>query len=150
MRLYLIHRKYYLAYLQAQKNVERILDEHEVLLQRVQPKSSLAEHEREHLPSNPTGGGKKINKAEEYAIQVEERNIRARLKEAKDILLDRKLLLDQKEEELRKSKDIFNRVYTLRWVDGMKVDAIVMETGYSRSQVYNIIRHLERQLERSE
>ena len=150
MRLYLIHRKYYLAYLQAQKNVEQILDEHEVLLQRVQPKSSLAEHEREHLPSNPTGGGKKINKAEEYAIQVEERNIRARLKEAKDILFDRKLLLDQKEEELRKSKDIYNQVYTLRWVDGMKVDAIVMETAYSRSQVYNIIRHLERQLERSE
>ena len=47
MRLYLMHRKYYIAFLNAQNALESILDEQEVLMQKVQPKSSLAEHERE-------------------------------------------------------------------------------------------------------
>ena len=151
MRLYLIHRKYYLKYLQAQKAVEDILDEQEILLQRVQPKSSLAEHEREHMPSSPsTGGRSDSRKAEDYAIEIERRNIRARLDAAKEVMIDRKILLDAKEEELRKSKDIYNMIYTCRFIDGMKADAIVDYTGYSRSQVYNILGHLEKQLERSE
>ena len=150
MRLYLIHRKYYLSFLKAQNNLEAILNEQEMLLQKVEPKSSLAEHEREFLPGNPAKGGSTLSrKAEEYAIEVERRRIKERLAEAREILSDRKLLLDIKEEELRKSKDIYNRVYTCKWVDGMKAQAIIDETGYSRSQVYNIIDHLTAQLERS-
>lgn len=151
MRLYLIHRKYYLAFLKAQRNLESILDEQEVLIQRVLPKSSLAEHEREFLPNSPTTGGKALTrKAEEYAIEVERRKIKERLAEAREILSDRKLLLQIKEEELRKSRDIYNMIYTCKWVDGMKAEAIIDTTGYSRSQVYNIINRLEKQLERSE
>lgn len=149
MRLYLIHRKYYIAYLIAQQNVERILNEHEVLLQKVQPKSSLAEHEREFLPTVVSGGGVPVKKAEEYAIEMERRKIRERLEDAKVILDERKVLLDQKEEELRKSKDVYNMVYCAKWVDGKKSDTIVQETGYSRSQIYNIIGHLKTQIERS-
>ena len=151
MRLYLIHRKYYLRYLQAQLAVESILDEQEMLLQRVQPKSSLAEHEREFMPSNPaTGGRSDSRKAEDYAIEVERRNLRVRLEAAKEVMKDRRILLEAKEEELRKSKDIYNMIYTCKWVDGMKAESIIDKTGYSRSQVYNIIGHLEKQLERSE
>lgn len=148
MRLYLIHRKYYLNYLQAQKKVEAILNEQERLLERVQPKSTLAEHEREFMPSNPRAGGQRINKAEEYAIDMERLRIKTRLEEAKSILKDRIMLLEQKEKELRKSKDIYNMIYTAKWVDGMKPEAIIYATGYSRSQVYSILRHLERQIER--
>lgn len=147
--MYLIHRKYYLQFMKAQRTLENILNEQELLLQRVQPKSSLAEHEREFLPSSPATGGKILTrKAEEYAIETERRKIKERLSEAREILSDRKLLLQIKEEELRKSKDIYNMIYTAKWVDGMKADAIVESTGYSRSQVYNIINHLEKQLER--
>ena len=149
MRLYLIHRKYYLDYLRAQKAVEQIVDEQEILMQRLQPKSSLSEHEREHLPSNPTGGGGRVNKAEEYVISMEQLMIKARLAEAKAVLNNRKILLDQKEEELRKSKDIYNIIYTLKWVDNLKPELIIQESGYSRSQVYNIINQLTAQLERS-
>ena len=56
-------------------------------------------------------------------------------------------LLDQFKRFI-KEKDIYNVIYTLKWVDGMKVESIVDITGYSRSQVYNIIRQLTRQLER--
>lgn len=150
MRLYLEHRGYYLSYLEAQKKLEDIINEYEAILTKVQPKSSLAEHEREFsketiLPPS----GKKINKAEEYAIAMEQRKIKERLSDAKLILQERFNLLDLKEQEIRKSRDIYNRIYTLKWIDGLKADAIIEETGYSRSQVYNILKHLSKQLERS-
>lgn len=149
MRLYLEHRKYYISYLDAQKRYEDILNEYDILLQRVQPKNALAEHEREY--SNETvlpASGTKVNKAEEYAIAMEQKQIRKRLDDAKYILQERFDLLDLKEQELRKSRDIYNLIYTFKWVDGLKADAIVERTGYSRSQVYNILRHLNKQLER--
>ena len=150
MRLYLIHRRYYKLYLRAQERVEKILNEQEEIFQKVEPKSSLAEHERDYLPNNPSTGGKGLSrKAEEYAIEMERRRIKERLSEAMDILADRRTLMLQKEEELRKSKDIYNMIYTLRWVDGMKPDAIVEATGYSRSQVYSITKQIQRQIERS-
>ena len=150
MRLYLEHRGYYLSYLEAQKKLEDIINEYEAILAKVQPKSSLAEHEREFsketiLPPS----GKKINKAEEYAITMEQRKIRERLFDAKLILQERFNLLDLKEQEIRKSKDIYNRIYTLKWIDGMKAETIIEETGYSRSQVYNILKHISKQIERS-
>lgn len=148
MRLYLIHRKYYLAFLAAQNAVEKIIDEKEMLLAQVQPKSSLAEHDREFMPGNVAGGKATMHKAEAYAIQVEQRAINTRLAEAKSVLAERYMLLLQKEDELRKSRDIYNMVYTLKWVDGLKADMIVQETGYSRSQVYNIIGHITKQIER--
>lgn len=151
MRLYLEHRKQYLSYLEAQKKLEDIINEYEIILAKVQPKSSLAEHEREFskeaiLPPS----GKKVNKAEEYAIAMEQRKIRERLSDAKLILQERFNLLDLKEQEIRKSRDIYNRIYTLKWIDGMKAETIIEETGYSRSQVYNIVRHITKQLERSD
>lgn len=150
MRLYLEHRGYYLSYLEAQKKLEDIINEYEVILTKVQPKSSLAEHEREFsketiLPPS----GKKINKAEEYAIAMEQRKIKERLSDAKLILQERFNLLDLKEQEIRKSRDIYNRIYTLKWIDGLKADVIIEETGYSRSQVYNILKHLNKQIERN-
>lgn len=149
MRLYLIHRKYYNSYLNAQRTVEEILDEQEILLQKVQPKSSLANHDREFLPTN-IGAKSDIHKTEAYVIEMERRELRERLSDATDILKERHYLLAQKEEELRKSRDIYNMIYLLKFVDGLKADAIAERTGYSRSQVYNIIGHLNKQLERNE
>lgn len=151
MRLYLEHRKRYLQFIDAQHKVEQIVNEYEIIIQRIQPRSALAEHEREF--SNETilpASGKKVNKAEEYAIAMEQRRIHERLTAAKLVMQERADLLAIKEEELRKSKDIYNMIYTFKWVDGLKADAIVNETGYSRSQVYNILKHLTAQLERSD
>lgn len=148
MRLYIEHRKYYLAYQNALHNVERIIDEREQLLARVQPKSSLAEHEREFMASNPSSGGNFVNKVEEYVIESEQRKIKERLEEAKEILNERYEILEQKEREIRKSKDIYNVIYTYKWIDGLKADAIIVQTGYSRSQVYNIIKYIGKMIER--
>lgn len=151
MRLYLEHRKAYIAYISAQRGYEQVINEYERISQSVQPRSPLAEHERDFsnetiLP--PTGG--RTEKALEYTISMEQCRIEERMRFARVLMEERHVLLSAKEEELRKSRDIYNLVYRLKWVDGLKADAIIEETGYSRSQVYNIIGHLTKQLERNE
>lgn len=149
MRLYLEHRKQYLLFVDAQNRLEQIINEYDIISQKVQPKSALAEHEREFSKETilPPSGAK-VNKVEEYTIAMQQRHIRERLNDAKLILQERMTLLDIKEQEIRKSRDIYNMIYTLKWIDGLKADAIVEETGYSRSQVYSILKHLKKQLER--
>lgn len=137
-------------YKDAVDRVERVLNEYEVISQKVQPKSSLAEHEREFSPLVVAALGQSINKSEEYVIAMEQHKIEERLHSAKLILQERTELLRLKEEELRRSKSIYNMIYTAKWVDGLKPDAIVRETGYSRSQVYNIINHITKQVERGD
>jgi hypothetical protein len=148
MRLYLEHRRRYLEYREAQGRLNSIANELEQIEQKVQPRSTLSEHEREHMPTSPRAQGTPINKAEEYVIALEQSGVYERMRCAKEILEIKTILLEQKEAELRKSRDIYNWVYCLRWVDGMKTDAIIRETGYSRSQVHNILKHLSKQLER--
>lgn len=149
MRLYLVHRKYYIAYLQAQEEVEKIINEQEKLIQKVLPKSPLSEHEREFLVSTPpTGGNALVRKAEDYAIEMESRNIRLRLSQAVEVMKSRYELVQMKELEIRKSKDIYNMIYVAKWIDGKKVCEIVDDTGYSRSHIYSVINHLKAQLER--
>ena len=148
MRLYLEHRKLYLQYREAVQKVENVLNDYEIISAKVQPKSSLAEHEREFSPVVVAAFGQSINKSEEYVIAMEQHRIEERLYAAKLILQERTELLRLKEEEIRKSKDVYNMVYVAKWIDGLKPDAIVKQTGYSRSQVYNILGHLTKQLER--
>lgn len=148
MRLYLEHRKLYLQYREAVQKVENVLNDYEIISAKVQPKSSLAEHEREFSPVVVAAFGQSINKSEEYVIAMEQHRIEERLYAAKLILQERTELLRLKEEEIRKSKDIYNMVYVAKWIDGLKPDTIVKQTGYSRSQVYNILGHLTKQLER--
>lgn len=150
MRLYLEHRKQYLLYKDALQKVEDVLNEYEVISAKIHPKSPLAEHEREFSPVVVAAFGQSINKSEEYVIAMEQHRIEERLYSAKLILQERHELLKLKEEEIRKSKDIYNMIYVAKWIDGLKNDAIVKQTGYSRSQVYNIVGHLTKQLERSE
>ena len=148
MKLYLEHRNKYIAYRVAKQRVERILDERERLITKVQPKSPFAEHEREFMTSNPPTGGAFVNKVEEYVIEAEARRIKERLAEAKEIMNERYDLLMQVEAELRKSKDVHNVIYLLKYVDGVKADAIVQQTGYSRSQVYNILSYIDKTIVR--
>jgi predicted nucleic acid-binding protein len=144
--IYLTHRKMYLQYIQAQETVQNILDEQTVLFQLTQPKSSVTDAER-------VSGGSNTPKAEEYVIGMEEAHIKERLAVAKDLMYERQALLQAKETELRRSHNIYDAVYLAKWVDGYKADKMlsVLKTRgfyYSRSQVYNIMKRISRQLER--
>lgn len=54
---------------------------------------------------------------------------------------ERQHLLMLKKKELRQSRDIEDKIYTLYFIDRMSVNKIAYCIGYSKRQVYRIIKH---------
>lgn len=137
----------YIQYQQTMQMVQSILDEQMLLFQMTQPKATSTDDDR-------VSGGSTIPSADRYVIEMEERHIKERLQEAKEMLYDRQMLLKQAEEDLRKSEHTYDIVYTARWVDQYnfkRMQKVLQSKGiyYSRSQLYNIIKRISRQIERS-
>lgn len=137
MAHYLEHNRRYCDYVQAQNDLKEVLDEFEVVFQRTQPKGNYSER----VSSTPK------NKTEEYVIEVERRQLNRRIADAKLIMRAKKDLLDLSEEQLRKSNDIYDLIYTKRWVDHKRPKDIyreleLMGMSYSRSHIYEIIKRI--------
>ena len=125
-------------YLKAQEIYDSILSEKEQIFQRTQPKSTMGEYEREHDKLYSVGGkgGNKVNQIEEYVILLDQNQVNERLAEAKSILDDRERLMLQKERDLRRSKNIDDELYTMRYLDRMRISTISRLLCYSESQIY--------------
>ena len=141
--MYLEHNKRWNEYIQAQQDLQEVLDEWEVVFQRTQPKVKYGEHT----------SGSPVNKVEEYVIEVERRQLRKRIEDAKEVINAKKELLDIAEEQLRKSRDIYDLIYTKKWVDHKRPKDIYREldfTGmsYSRSHIYVVIKRIRQQIGR--
>ena len=141
--MYLEHNKQWNEYVQAQQDLQAIIDEYVVVFQRTQPKISYGEHTQ----GNPT------NKVEEYVIEVEQRQLKRRMAEAQEVLEAKKLLLGIAEEQLRKSKNIYDIIYTKKWVDHKRPKDIyreldLMGMNYSRSHIYVVINRIKEQIQR--
>ena len=119
-------------YQDAQNSVNAILNEAEELFAMTQPNSVRVDKER-------VSGGKQENVFEAYLIEKERRCIDQRLLEAKSLLEERKYLLKLKEQELRSSKESFDRIYRYRYIDKLQGWKIAKMIGYSKSQVYRIL-----------
>lgn len=140
---YLEHRKRYVEYKQAQEDLNAILDDWILAFQRTVPKISYGDK----VQGNP------VNKIEEYVIEVEQKGLRERQKAAEQILQGKRLLLDMAEADLRKSKNVYDIIYTMKYVDGCKPKEIykrldLMGMNYSASQIYEIGRRIKAQIER--
>ena len=94
----------------------------------------------------PVGGGITENIFERYLILKEEKKIDQRLEEIKSILDDRERLLKLKEQELRASTDVQDKIYMYRYIDKLKVYKIAKMVGYSEPQIYRILKVIRRNL----
>lgn len=138
---YLEHRRRYIDYQQAQDDLNAILDEWIFAFQKVMPKISYGDKVQ----------GSHSNKTEEYVIEVESKHFRERAKEATEIMQQKGVLLAIKEAELRKSHNIYDLIYTCKFVDGMKPKDIyrkldLMGMNYSTSQIYEITKKIKAQI----
>jgi len=70
-------------------------------------------------------------------------NVVAEVDHFRDLLADRKRLLDVCEWELRKSKDKAVTIYVAMELDGKSAEEVADLLGYSRSQVYRIVNTLK-------
>ena len=139
MHLYMEFVDYRAKYLEAQRQYDEILSEKQRLFDRTQPGSIRADKEK-------VTGGKNTNSFDDYLITKERNRIDERLAEVKKILKDREILLKQKEKELRESNILIDKIYCMRYLDGIKVYMIARMVNSSEMQVYRIINEINRTL----
>lgn len=137
--IYEEYHEFKIKYYQAQKKYDEILSEKERLFIKTQPKSINLDKER-------VSGGMAGNSFDEYLIAKEEKRIDEILEETKLILKDRKHLIELKEEELRSSNNIQDKIYTYRYIDKMKIHKITRLVDYSEAQIYRILRTIKNNL----
>lgn len=141
---YLEHRRRYLEYRQAQEDLNNILNEWLLAFQKTMPRISYGDR----VQGNPT------NKIEEYIIEIENKHLHQRKQIAEQIIDGKAKLLELAEKDLRKSHNIYDLIYTFKWVDEMRPKEIyrkldLMGMNYSNSQIYEITKRIKAQLDRS-
>lgn len=124
-------------YILSMQEVDKILNEKELLFQRTQPKSPVMDQER-------VSGGSPENKIESYIIELERKKIDERLKRAKEIMNDRHELYLLSLESLRRSKDKYDIIFVLKWMDGKSAREISKRMHYSESHVYRMINKIKK------
>lgn len=131
--IYVIYEEYKNKYYETQKEYDIILNEKEKLFMITQP--SAVKFDKEIV-----SGGTTDNTFDRYLILKEEKKIDQRLNEIKSILDDRERLLKLKEQELRASTSVQDKIYKYRYLDKLKVFKIAKLVGYSEPQIYRILK----------
>lgn len=130
--IYKTYEEYKNRYYMTQQNYNDLLTEKERLFVRTQP--NAIRYDKLNVKSSPNS-----NVLEDYVIEKEKKQLDRRIAEMKVLLDDRRNLMLLKEAELRKSKDMYNRIYTMRYLEDMSVERIAKKVNYSVSQVYRIL-----------
>lgn len=137
--LYEEYEQYKYKYYLAQESYNELLTIKEKLFAMTQPSS--VEYEKDKVM-----GGSGQNAFDRYLILKEKEKIDEKLKEAKSILNDRRILLTTKREELKSSEHIYDKIYYLRFVKKVKINKIAAAVGYSEASVYRILRRINQRI----
>ncbi len=137
--IYPEYKRCRLKLLEALEMANRIIDEKAVLFQRTQPKGIVTDEER-------VSGGKRVNKTEQYLIDLEQKKIDERLQEAFDLIADRKILLSEVEIQIKESQNKYDKIYVLRYLEGKSAKEISMIMHYSESHTYRMLNKISQKL----
>ena len=136
--IYLEYESYKQKLYAAQNKFDKLLKRKEELFDMTQPTSPGM--------GEKISGGSPRNRFDYYLIQKEEENLDDLIDEARDILEDRVILLESKLEELKASKNLYDRIYYLRYIENYKINRIAKMVGYSEPQTYRILDKIKRSL----
>lgn len=129
MELFIEHYKLNEEYKEAEKEFEKALAKKSQLMYSVLPKSANSEIELVK--------GSSSNKFLNYTIKMEEIdkeiNVRRNLRD----VLEYRLKL--KEIELKKSDELADKIYILKYIEHLKVKYISIKVNYSKAQTYRIL-----------
>lgn len=90
------------------------------------------------------------NPLERYAVTMDEKQIDEKLDTLRRQIKDWSILIEVKENELRKSKDIPDRIFTLRYLDGVNAGRIPSLVNYSKRQTYRILGRISKTISKNE
>lgn len=121
--------------------VQSVIDEHEMLFLRTQP------HGMDYGKDRVDGGGG-VNPFDAYLESKEAKHIDKRIRDGMTLLKERLDLVMIREQEVRASKQMIDRIYTLRYLNNLKVYKIASAVGYSEKQVYRYLIEIEKSKKR--
>jgi len=137
---YLEYEQYKAKYLDVVEIFNELLTEKTGIIGKVLPKAITYDKDI------TTTGVPDDNPLESYVMELEKSKVDIRLDQTRKILEDRKMLLDFKEQELRRSQETYDRIYCMRFLDGLGAGHIAGVMHFSKSQVYRIIDQIEKKL----
>lgn len=117
-----------------EKELFDLINKRDDLFSMTQPKSATMDKEI-------VDGKNPVNTMEEYVIQKEFLN--EKINQLNQTLDDRYQILKRKREELKLSKNIYDRIYYLRGIERLSVYRISVIIGYSKEQTYRYLRKMK-------
>lgn len=117
-----------------EKELFDLINKRDDLFSMTQPKSATMDKEM-------VDGKNPVNTMEEYVIQKEFLN--EKINQLNQTLDDRYQILKRKREELKLSKNIYDRIYYLRGIERLSVYRISVIIGYSKEQTYRYLRKMK-------
>lgn len=135
--IYLEYESFRIKYRNLQEKYDDALTEKEKLLTKAMP--SATRYDKEPVKCNSNG-----NPNEDYVISLEEKKIDEKIEKFERLLSEREKLINIKEKELRKSNDIYDRIYLMRIIDGLGFDKISQRIDRSRAQTYRMYEQIKK------
>ena len=117
-----------------EKELFELINKRDELFLKTQPKSS--KYDKEKVDSKKTR-----NMMEEYVIQKEYLN--ERIMQLNIALDDIYQVLKRKRDELRQSKNIYDRIYYYRIIERLSMYKIATLIGYSKEQTYRYFKKMK-------
>lgn len=137
--VYLEYERLKTKYRRIQEEYDAILTEHERLFTKTLPKAIT--YDKDHVQSSPNA-----DMMANYVISEEEKGIDEQMKKLKRILRERRRLLYAKEEELRMSKNKYDVIYTLKFLEGFGNKKIANTLNFSVAQVYRMVENIKKHI----
>ena len=134
--IYQTYDEYRRLYDDLMEQYNELLMERERLFQTTQPKAIDPSREKVN-----GGSGKGL---EEYIVKVEA--VDEQIAQVKFNIAERRNLMRLKEDELRRSGNIYDVIYVYRFIDHRRAKWIAGKLHYSRSQIYRVIDSMEKKM----
>lgn len=125
-------------YLEVRNRHSELLNEATALFNRTQPRAVD--------PGKGPGGSSGYSGSDafdSYLIDMEKHRLDERIAEAEKLVRSWDRLLDQRRGELRRSRDLWDRVYVGRYLDRLPTQQLAMRCGITRVHVYRILKKIE-------
>ena len=129
---YTDYESYLVRYEHIQVQFVRVLLEKEKLLTRTLP--SAIRYDKYKVQNTIDD-----NPLEDYIISVEEKELDVKIARLRRHLDDWRVLMDVKEGELRKSQILIDRVYVMKYLDGLSVNKICRILHYEKTRIYELL-----------
>ncbi len=90
----------------------------------------------------PGGGGTQDSPFDQYIIAKEQKQLDQRIAQAWDTICRLERLVDLQRAELRRSRDLWDRIYVAKHLDHLSVTIISVRCWISRSAVYRSLKKI--------